>query len=123
MRRVRGFSLLEVLAAMSLFAIVASAIGTLAVSSIQHSAQNRHYTTAATLAQAELEDLRSLDYPDIATRASLKTVGGESFNVSTVVAPDSPAPNMKHITVTVTWTAPEGTKTYAAETIYTNITG
>jgi prepilin-type N-terminal cleavage/methylation domain-containing protein len=122
-RRTHGFSLLEVLAAMSLFALVAAAIGKLAATTMLHGAMNRHYTQAAMLAQEELEDLRSLDYADIASRSSLHVVAGASYTVSTAVAPNSPASGMKHITTTVYWSGPEGTKYYAAETIYTNING
>jgi general secretion pathway protein I len=122
-RRERGFSLLEVLAAMTLFALIASAIGTLASSSLMHTTQNRHYTIAAMLAQQELEDLRSLPYASITSRSALDTVEGQLYSIGTAVQPDVPATGMSHIRVTVTWYGPEGSKSYAVETIFTNVTG
>jgi len=120
--RPRGFSLLEVLSAMTLFALVASAIGALATGSMRHTIRNRHATAAAMLAQQRLEDLRALAYADIAGGTSTATVGGQSFSVGTSVLADAPGANMKTITVTVSWTGPEGTRSYAVQTIYTAVT-
>jgi prepilin-type N-terminal cleavage/methylation domain-containing protein len=121
--RQRGISLIEVLAAMTLFALVASAVGALATSALLNTTINRHYTMATMLAQGEIEDLRSLDYPAIASRASVQTVEGQVYNVDTVVAPNTPAANMSRVTVTVRWNGPEGTRNYAVDTIFTDVTG
>jgi general secretion pathway protein I len=122
-RRQRGVSLIEVLAAMTLFALVASAVGALATSALLNTTINRHYTMAAMLAQGELEDLRSLDYPAVASRASVQTVEGQVYNIDTVVAANTPAANMSLVTVTVRWNGPEGTRNYAVDTIFTDVTG
>ena len=53
---------------MTLFALVASAVGALATSALLHTTINRHYTMAAMLVQGEIEDLRSPAYPAIASR-------------------------------------------------------
>jgi prepilin-type N-terminal cleavage/methylation domain-containing protein len=53
-RRSRGFSIIEVLAAMSLFAVLASAICAVATTSMRFTTSNRHATLAAMLAQREL---------------------------------------------------------------------
>jgi general secretion pathway protein I len=121
-RRTRGFSLLEVLSAMTLFALVASGVGALAVGSLRHSITNRHGTAAAMLAQQQLEDLRSRAYADILPTSSSVTVSGQSYGISTAVLDDNPAANMKKITVTVTWQGPEGSKSYAVQTVFTAIT-
>ena len=122
-RRSSGFSMLEVLAAMSLFAIVASAIGALASSSMLHTTQNRHYTIAAMLAQEELENLRGLDYVDLASRSSVSTESGMTYKIDSYVQPNVPANSMSQITVHVTWLGPEGPKYYEIETIFTNVKG
>ena len=122
-RRQRGVSLIEVLAAMTLFALVASAVGALATSALLNTTINRHYTMAAMLAQGELEDLRGLDYPAVGSRASVQTVEGQVYNIDTVVAANTPAANMSLVTVTVRWNGPEGTRNYAVDTIFTDVTG
>jgi general secretion pathway protein I len=121
-RRARGYTLLEVLAAMSLFAIVATAAGGLATSSMRYTMRNRHATTAAMLAQQAIEDVRALDYPNIIGGTSTATIDNTVYTTTTVVVDNSPAANMKNITVTVSWSGPEGSRSYAIKTIYTAVT-
>jgi len=118
----RGFSLLEVLAGMSLFAVVASSVGVLATQSMRQTTANRHGTAAALLAQQEMERVRELEYADIVSASTSATMSGHTYVITTGVLNDTPAANMKQITVTVTWTGPEGSKSYAISTIYTDVT-
>ena len=121
-RNQRGLSLLEALAATALFALVASAMGTLTLGSIRSTTFNRHASQAAMLAQWEMERVRSLDYPLMVSGSSSAAMAGQTYNLTTLVENDVPAANMKRITVTAAWTGPEGAKTYATQTIYTDIT-
>lgn len=121
--RQAGTSLLEVLCAISLFALVAAAVSSLSGTSFRNTVENRHATAAALLAQQDLERMRALEYVDITAASSSQYMGGQSFTVARVVQTDVPAAGMKTITVTVTWIAPTGSKSYAAQTIYTDITG
>jgi prepilin-type N-terminal cleavage/methylation domain-containing protein len=121
-QRQRGFSLVEVLASVTLFALVASATGLLATQSMRRTSENRHATAAVLLAQQELERLRGLDYPNLASGAYGATMGGQSFNVNTAIQANTPDPNMSQVVVTVTWTGPEGSRSYALRTILTDVT-
>jgi prepilin-type N-terminal cleavage/methylation domain-containing protein len=121
-RGTRGMSLLETLCAMSLFAIAASGVGKLATGSMRYSIANRHGTAAAFLAEQQLESLRGGAYAGILPTSSSATVNGQSYTIATGVLENVPAPNMKQITVTVSWQGPEGTGSYAVQTIYTSIT-
>lgn len=121
-RRQRGISLLEVLAAMSLFALVSAAMATLAIASIRGVSANRHATVATMLAQWEMERVRALDYTTITSASSSQTVAGVPYNIATVVQANTPAVNMSDVKVTVSWTGPEGSKSYSTETIYTDVT-
>jgi prepilin-type N-terminal cleavage/methylation domain-containing protein len=120
-RRARGFSIVEVLAAMALFGVVAAAITALATTSVRFTIANRHATAASTLAQEELEDLRGLAYEDIDGRGRLATVNGQQFSIDTTVSVDDPAAGMKHIVVAVSWTGPEGSRSHELETIFTSL--
>jgi prepilin-type N-terminal cleavage/methylation domain-containing protein len=119
--RARGVSLVEVLASMTLFALVASAASGLAVASIRHTTQNRHASIAAMLAQRELEDLRGLDFDEVASRASTVVEGGLAYAVASDVEADTPGPGMKTITVRVGWSGPEGALGYDIGTVFTSI--
>jgi Tfp pilus assembly protein PilV len=122
-RRARGASLLEVLVAISLFAIVATGVGVLIVGTLRHTVANQHGTTAVMLAQEMLEDLRGLPYDDIVSDSRAVTVGVTTYTVDAAVDTDMPADGMKQIRVTVTWTGPEGTKSYGVDSILTSVTG
>ena len=117
----RGVSLLEVLSAISLFSLVASGVGVLAVGSVRQTTQNRHGLSAAMLAQQRLEELRGLDYPAILPGSTTSTVNGIVYTVAHTVLENNPAAGMKLITVTVTWHGLGGAKSYAVQTIYTSI--
>jgi prepilin-type N-terminal cleavage/methylation domain-containing protein len=122
-RRQRGVSLLEVLAAMTLFAIVAAGVAALAMQSMVRTVENKHATAAALIAQQTLEELRGLEYSQIVGGSSSVTMQGQAYDVNTGVASGVPADGMSHITVSVSWEGPEGSRSYAVETIYTDITG
>jgi len=117
----RGISLIEVLAAMSLFAIVAAGTGALAAQSIRRTVENRHAGAAALLVQQELERVRGLDYADIAAASSSKTMGLQSYTLTTGVQDNTPANNMKTVTVTINWAGAEGSKSYSVQTIFTDV--
>jgi len=117
----RGFTLLEVLAAMTLFAIVATGVAALATQSMRRTSQNRNATGGVLLAQDELERVRGLPYDSIANTSSTTSLNGVNYTVATGVEDNTPAANMKRVTVTVSWNAPGGTKSYAVQTIYTNV--
>jgi prepilin-type N-terminal cleavage/methylation domain-containing protein len=119
--RQRGFTLLESLAAISVFAIVASGITAFAVQSLRRTADNRSTTGAVIVAQQEIENLRGLDYDDVASHGYAANVAGRLYAVTTDVATDAPASGMKQVTVTVDWTAPIGPRTYVLRTILTAV--
>jgi type II secretory pathway component PulJ len=114
-------SLLEVLAAISLFAIVASGTGALAAQSMLRTAQNRHASAATMLVQQELERVRGVLYANITNASATKVMGAQSYTLTTGVLDNTPAANMKQVTVRVDWTGPEGAKSYQVQTIYTDV--
>ena len=120
-RSQRGISLLEILVAITLFAITSSGLAAFLVQSLRRTAGNRASTGAVIAAQHEVEDLRSLDYPSIVSRSYSTTITGKSYGVGTVVQNNTPASGMKQITVTVSYTEPLGPESYVLRTILTQI--
>jgi len=116
-----GFTLFEVLAAMSLFAIASLGMTQFAVQSMRRTADNRSVSGAIILAQREIEDQRSFDYVDITARTYTTYVGTQGYNLTTAVANDTPAAGMKQLTVTVNWSSPLGSRNYVLQTILTAV--
>lgn len=108
--------------ALALFGIAASAIGNLLSQHVRMQGTNGTATCAISLAEEELEDLRALDYADIASRWALRVVGGVSYALQTDVVANAPEANMKSVQTTVTWSEPTGAKRYALYAIYTDVT-
>jgi prepilin-type N-terminal cleavage/methylation domain-containing protein len=121
-KRQRGFSLVEVLVAVTLFTLVSAGTTSFAVNSMRRTSANRASATAVIAGQQEIEDLRSLAYADIGSRWYNTTIGGVPYSVLSVVENNTPANGMKRVTVTVGWTSPLGNQTHVIRTILTQIT-
>jgi type II secretory pathway pseudopilin PulG len=123
-RTQRGATLIESVVALGVFGMVATAAGALLTQHIRGQRTNGTTTAAITVAEAEMESLRSLDYPDIAARTFDPTpaAGSPAYHVKTTVVADSPAPSLKSITTQVTWTEPAGVKAISLYAIYADVT-
>ncbi len=119
-----GFTLIEVLVAMVIFAIASAATVSLMYHSTRMVAENSSSSQAITVAQRVLEDLRTLDYEDIEDGSFSYTwaAKNKTFNASWSVYEDAPEAGLKTIIVTVTWDGKGGTKSYETHTIYSQIT-
>jgi prepilin-type N-terminal cleavage/methylation domain-containing protein len=118
---VKGFSLIETLVTIAIFAIVAAAVGSLMSTSFLAEGWNANQAVAVTIAQQELEHRRSLSYADVKSGVAIYVERGRTFTVTTTVREDQPAANMKEITATVTWDDARQSRSYATHTIFTNI--
>ena len=119
-----GFTLIEVLVAMVIFAITSSATASLMFHSTGMVAENSSSSQAIAVAQRVLEDLRTLDYEDIedGSFSYIWAAKNKTFNASWSVYEDDPEAGLKTIIVTVTWDGKGGTKSYETQTIYSQIT-
>ncbi len=105
----KGFSLLEVLVAMMIFSIGLLTTSALTVGIIQSNSLSKKHTTAMTLAQAQMEDIRRRGYSGMPASTETTTEGYTtitnypSYRRVTETSAGNPGPNMKTITVTVYW--------------------
>ena len=110
----KGFTLLEVLIAISIFSIGILAVGTMQISSIGGNASARMHTEAATWAADRAERLMALPYDhadlDAANNPHAATEGDGVHNIQWNVADNTPISNTKTIRVIVTWNARGGQK-------------
>jgi Tfp pilus assembly protein PilV len=116
-----GVTLIETLVALGLFATTVVGIGRFLVFQVRTASENHLTSNAYTIAEEHLEGLRALEYADMAGGTTTKTLGGTQFTLVSTVATDTPAPNMKQITVNVSWKSPEGPKNVSLQTIYTGV--
>ena len=119
-----GFTLIEVLVAMVIFALSSLAVSSLMVGSMAQVSKNRHRSEAVRIAQEELEQMRSIQVADMAnaTSTSESARGGVTFAITRTVTRDSPVTGVNTINVTVSWTHKGVSQSYAAKTMFTQIT-
>ncbi len=110
-----GFTLIEVLIAISIFAVGLLAVATMQLSAIRVNSAAGQITTRITWAQDKLEKLMALPYSDPSLEVAGNFPGNDSagnthqlspttdgYVISWTVTDNSPVPNTKLITVSVT---------------------
>jgi prepilin-type N-terminal cleavage/methylation domain-containing protein len=117
-----GFSLVEVMVAMTVFAIAASAVASLMFHSTETISNNNFSSQAIVCAQEELEIVRAKTYDSIENYERDCEGEGMSFEVIREVTENEPSEGLKTIVVTVIWTEKGESRSYAIETIYTEVT-
>ena len=95
----QGFSLIEVVIALSIFTIGILAVASLIISSIDENGSARRLTEATALAEDQLESLQAVPYVNIVDGGSIQG----AYTVSWNVAQDAIVTPSKTVTVTVTW--------------------
>lgn len=98
-----GFTFIEVLQAMALSGIGLLALSSLTVATIHADAKARRMTTAATLAQDKMEELRSLAYTAVAEGSDEATEAGVHYSRAWAVCTDCPIKGTKEIALNVQW--------------------
>jgi len=114
-----GFTLTEVLIAIVVLSIGMLGLSRLTVSTITVQTANERLANAEALLQDRLERLKTSGYAGAATVSATEAYGTipqyTTYQRVTSVAVDTPATNMKTVTVTVSWQL--GQKTLSASTI------
>jgi type IV pilus assembly protein PilV len=117
LRKQHGFTLTEMLVALSVLSIGMLGMSRITVSTISVHTTNEHLATASELLQDSMERIKKAGYvnanPATVTDAygslsNYDTYGGTHFDYShykrvTSIMADTPATNMKTVTVTVYW--------------------
>jgi type IV pilus modification protein PilV len=94
----KGFTLVELMVALVVFAVGILAVGQLQVTSIRYNSHAQRMSEATMLAQSQMEELMSIDYDTVA--AETATAG--SYLIKWQVD-DDPVAEIKDIAVTVSW--------------------
>lgn len=117
-----GLSLLEVLVATLLLALVVASVAAVLSLAGTYAGIGKRGTDAASVAAAEVERLRDLPYDRIPAGTEEFDVqfGGVSYHVTRTVEPDTPQQGMKRITVDVRYEL-QGPRTYRTQVIFTDL--
>jgi prepilin-type N-terminal cleavage/methylation domain-containing protein len=118
-----GFSLIEVLVSMVIFAIVSLAISSLMIGSMAQISKNALASEAIALAQGQMEDLRNISFANIQSNSysAPSAKGNTTFTVSWVVANNTPAAGAAKINLSVNWIHKGAPQKYELETIFTAV--
>jgi type IV pilus assembly protein PilV len=105
----QGFTLIEVMIALVILAAGLLALMTMQIVSIKSNAFSSEMTYASMLAQSRLEQIRNMPYASITPGVVTDTVPardatkGMAYNVKTQVVDNTPATDMKTVTLTIDW--------------------
>ncbi|NLC71949.1 MAG: prepilin-type N-terminal cleavage/methylation domain-containing protein [Desulfuromonadaceae bacterium] len=119
-----GFGILEVLIALTIFAVAVLALAQLQIGAMKGNTTSRQLTEASYLAQNKLEQLVSLPFPSLVDdgAGSLNSTGadadgtettsvlGATYQISWNVDDNNPEADMKMLQVIVTWREGAATK-------------
>ncbi len=102
-----GFTLVEILIAITLFAVGILGATSMQIMAIQTNAKANRTTEAYAVASDQMEKLLKMDYDDIQSsldeNGDVSPVQVDEYTLTWTVANDSPINNTKTINVTVRW--------------------
>ena len=98
-QREQGFTMVEVLVAIALLLVGLLGVAQMQVMTMITNSTANQRTTAITLAQDRMEILRTLPYATIRPSSDTSGIYQRSWSVEN----NTPASNMKRVTVTVSW--------------------
>jgi len=105
-----GFTLIEILIAITIFAIGILGATTMQIMAIQTNAKANRKTEALAVASEQMEKLINQDYADIASSQNDVVIGDDAnenvsdvYTISWSVVNDAPVNDTKTITMAVTW--------------------
>lgn len=114
-----GFTIIEVLVAILIVAMAATATAIGMRATTNHVGSNELHARAIALTQEAIEDLRTQSFGDMVSGSSATSDG---FNTIWQVVDDNPAPEMKLVSVTTSWQWRGAPRQYQIQTVYSQVT-
>jgi prepilin-type N-terminal cleavage/methylation domain-containing protein len=124
-----GFSMVEVLASMAIFAVAAVGLVATTVSTTKSNSTSRHTTVASALIQDKIEELRAMDpslnpadfapgtHVDAANPMTALGEPGGIYVRSWNVTANVPAIGLAEVVVTLAWNTPDGPRSLRAASL------
>jgi type IV pilus assembly protein PilV len=107
-----GFTLIEIMIALVIMSIGLTALAAVQISAIRGNAFSKRMTTAVSIADEKIEQIKSIPYANIISESSIQiTQSNMNFTRQVTVTNNSPLPNSRKVEVVVTWS--EGSKSHS----------
>jgi type IV pilus assembly protein PilV len=107
-----GFTLIEIMIALVVMSIGLTALAAVQISAIRGNAFSKRMTTAVSIADEKIEQLKSSPYANILSESSIQiTQSNMNFTRQVTVKDNDLLPNTKTIIVTINWS--EGSKSHS----------
>ena len=99
-----GFTLIEIMIALVVLSIGLIALAGLQMSAMRGNTLSKRMTTAVSIANARIEQIKNMPYANIQSESSTQiTESNMTFTRQVTVSNDIPVANTKTVNVTVTW--------------------
>jgi type IV pilus modification protein PilV len=108
-----GFTLIEVMIALVIMSIGLTALAAVQISAIRGNDFSKRMTTAISIAEAKMEQIKSSSYANILSESSIQITQSNMHFTRQVTVTNNIAPltNTKTVNVTVSWS--EGSKSHS----------
>ncbi len=105
LRKNSGFTLIEIMIAIAVIAIGIFGMMSLVITVMKGNTLSKRVTTATTIAQEELENFKRMDYDNAVDDSGSDTAHNIVYYWEADVQDDTPATDIKTITIDVYWSS------------------
>jgi type IV pilus assembly protein PilV len=112
-----GFTLVESMLALAIMSVGLLALAGLQITALRGNALSRSMTTAVSIAEQRLEQLKNTPYSDIQAEAATQITASNLHFTRQVTVTNGPLPNTKSVSVLVSWQDQSKTHTLPIATL------
>ena len=98
-----GFTLVESMLTLAIMSMSLLALAGLQITALRGNALSRRMTTAVSIAEQRIEQLKNTSYPYIQTEATAQVTASDLHFTRQVTVANGPLPNTKSVSVLVSW--------------------
>jgi len=112
-----GFTLVESMLTLAIMSMSLLALAGLQITALRGNALSRRITTAASIAEQRIEQLKNTSYANIQAEAATQVTASNLHFTRQVIVTNGPLPNTKSVSVLVSWQDQSKTHTLPIATI------